>query len=327
MKKRIAETISIVELLEMFDTEEKAVEWFEELRWGGEQSEGREGRRVEPVCPHCGCFENISKPKSKKFTYWCGDCRANFTAKVGTVMEASNIPVRKWLIAMYLILTARKGVSSYQLSKEIGVTQKSAWFMLHRIREACKQGSWLLSEFVEADETYLGGHDRNRKHSKKINPGSGSKKDKVSIVGVRERETGRVKAKMVPDTKGDTLKEFVRENVEPGSTLYTDENRGYTHLGENYGGEYKHEKVRHSAKEFVNNMAHTNGIESVWAVLKRGFNGVYHNWTEKHCDRYVDEFAFRLNEGNCEIDTMDRIKSLCKGMDNKRLTYKKLIEE
>jgi len=113
----------------------------------------------------------------------------------------------------------------------------------------------LLSEYVEADETYLGGHDKNRKHSKKINPGSGSKKDKVSIVGVRERETGRVKAKRVPDTKGDTLKEFVRENVEPGSLLFTDENRGHTHLGDKYGGEYKHDRVRHSAKQFVNGMA------------------------------------------------------------------------
>ena len=169
---------------------------------------------------------------------------ANFTAKVGTVMESSKIPVRKWLVAMYYVLTARKGISSLQFSKEIGLTQKSAWFMLHRIREACKQGSWLLSEFVEADETYLGGVDRNRKHSKKINPGSGSKKDKVSIVGVRERKTGRVKAKMVPNTKGETLQKFVRENIIPGATLYTDENRGYTHLGENYGGEYNHERVR-----------------------------------------------------------------------------------
>ena len=311
--KRVAETISIVELLEMFSTEEKAVEWFENLRWGG-----------EPVCPHCGCFEKISVVKSKKYTYWCMDCRQHFTVRVGTVMESSKIPLRKWLVSIYYVLTARKGISSLQLSKEIGITQKSAWFMLHRIREACKQGDWKLTEQVEVDETYLGGLDKNRKHSKKQKPGSGSKKDKTAIIGMRERE-GRVKAMVIEDGKGETLKKVVRENIVPGTTLYTDENRGYVHLGDKYGGEYKHERVRHSAKEFVNGMAHTNGIESVWAVLKRGFNGVYHNWTQKHCQAYVDEFAFRLNEGNCEIDTMDRIKSLCKGMDNKRLTYKELV--
>ena len=169
----------------------------------------------------------------------------------------------------------------------------------------CEGNMEALRGEVEANEIYLGGVDRNRRHSKKINPGSGSKKDKVSIVGVRERETGRVKAQMVSDTKGKTLQNFVRENVEPGSLLYTDENRGYTHLSENYGGEYKHERVKHSAKEFVNGMAHTSGIESVWAVLKRGFNGVYHNWSKKHCRAYVNEFTFRLNEGNCEIDTKD----------------------
>ncbi len=309
MKKRIAETISIVELLDMFSTEEKAVEWFEGLRWGGRS-----------VCPHCGCFENISVAKSKKFTYWCGDCRQHFTARVGTVMEASKIPVRKWLVAIYYVLTARKGISSLQLSKEIGVTQKSAWFMLHRIREACKQGDWLLNECVEADEVYLGGKDKNRTHSKKRNPGSGSKKDKIAIIGMRERFAGRVKAKVIKDSKGDTLKKAVRENVRPGAILFTDEQKGYIGLTE-----YKHRSVKHSAKEFVNGMAHTNGIESVWAVLKRGFNGIYHNWTEKHCDRYVDEFTFRLNDGNCEIDTMDRIESLCKGMDHKKLTYKELI--
>ena len=309
MKKRVAETISIVELLDMFDTEEKAVEWFEELRWGG-----------EPVCPHCGCFENISVAKSKKFTYWCGDCRQHFTVKVGMVMESSKIPLRKWLVAIYYVLTARKGISSLQLSKEIGITQKSAWFMLHRIREACKQGDWLLNDFVEIDETYLGGKDKNRAHSKKKNPGKGSKMDKTAIIGMRERFAGRVKAHVIKDGKGDTLKEAVRENVRSGAVIYTDENKGYIGMPE-----YRHRSVKHSAKEFVNGMAHTNGIESVWAVLKRGFNGVYHNWTEKHCDRYVDEFAFRLNDGNCEIDTMDRIKSLCKGMDNKRLRYKELI--
>ena len=247
MAKRIAETIGVVGLLEMFSTEEKAVEWLENLRWG-----------EKAVCPHCGCFERVSVAKSKKFTYWCGDCRKHFTVRVGMVMESSKIPLRKWLVAIYYVLTARKGISSLQLSKEIGITQKSAWFMLHRIREACKQGNWKLTNEVEVDETYLGGLDKNRRHSKKQKPGSGSKKDKTAIIGMRERD-GRIKAMVIEDGKGDTLKKIVREYVESGSTLFTDENRGYIHLGDKYGGEYKHEKVRHSAKEFVNGMAHTNG--------------------------------------------------------------------
>lgn len=318
MKKRIAETISIVELLEMFSTEEKAVEWFENLRWGNAPLTAS-GRKAIAVCSHCGCFENISVAKSKKFTYWCGDCRSHFTVKIGMVMESSKIPLRKWLVAIYYVLTARKGISSLQLSKEIGITQKSAWFMLQRIREACKQGDWMLNECVEVDEVYLGGKSRSNKNK---NPGSGSKEGKTAVIGMRERFAGRVKAHVIKDGKGNTLKEAVRESVRPGAVLYTDENRGYIGMPE-----YKHRSVKHSAKEFVNGMAHTNGIESVWAVLKRGFNGTYHNWTEKHCDRYVDEFAFRLNDGNCEIDTMDRIKSLCKGMDGRRITYKELTSE
>ena len=143
--------------------------------------------------------------------------------------------------------------------------------------------------------------------------------DKTAIIGMRERE-GRVRAMPIEDGKGDTLKKAVRENVEPGSTIYTDENIGYVYLD----GEYEHKRVKHSAKEFVNGMAHTNGIESVWAVLKRGFNGVYHNWSKKHCRAYVDEFTFRLNEGNCEIDTEDRLASLFRAMAGKKITYAEL---
>ena len=311
--KRVAKTVGLFDLMEKYSTDTKARKYFENLRWG-----------KTPVCIRCGGFQKITKQKKKPGRYWCGDCRSYFTAFTDTPLEYAKVKPRQWIMAAYLLMTARKGVSSLQLSKELSVSQPTAWYILHRLRLACEGNMEALRGAVEADETYLGGVDRNRKHSKKINPGSGSKKDKVSIVGVRERETGRVKAQMVSDTKGETLRNFVTENVIPGATLYTDENRGYTHLGEQYGGEYKHERVKHSAKEFVNGMAHTNGIESVWAVLKRGFNGVYHNWSKKHIHAYVNEFTFRLNEGNCEIDTEERLDSLFKSMVGKTITYKEL---
>ena len=310
--KRKAKTIGIIELSQKYSTDDEARKYFEELRWG-----------KEPVCIRCGCFEKITKQKKHPGRYWCGDCRSYFTAFTDTPFEYGKVSPRLWILAAYILMTARKGVSSYQLSKELSVSQPTAWYMLHRLRLAAKQKMEALKGEVEVDETYLGGIEKNRHKNKKQKPGGGAG-GKTAIIGMRER-TGKVKAMVIEDGKGDTLKKFVRENIIPGSTLYTDENRGYVHLGDKYGGEYKHKRVKHSAKEFVNEMAHTNGIESVWAVLKRGFNGVYHNWSKKHCHAYVDEFTFRLNEGNCEIDTEDRLESLFNAMVGKKITFKKLI--
>jgi len=246
MKKRIANTLSIAEILKMFSTKTKTVRWLEKVRWGG-----------TPVCPHCGGIENIRPQKSKKFTYWHKDCRKHFTVKTGSVMHASNIKVRQWAVAMYYILTARKGISSLQLSKELDITQKSAWFMLQRIREACGTGEFKISNVVEVDECYIGGLDKNRHENKKAKKGRGPV-GKQAVVGMRERDTGKVKAKPVSDTTKTTLHGLIHENVEEGSTVYTDEARAYLGLQG-----YEHESVNHSAKEFVNGMAHTNGIESV----------------------------------------------------------------
>ena len=219
---------------------------------------------------------------------------------------------------MYYVLTARKGISAMQLSKELSVTYKTAWFMLHRIREACSKGDFKLSKVVEVDETYIGGKEDNKHASKKLKAGRGAV-GKTAVLGMRERG-GKVKAKPVSDTTKPTLQGAIHESVEEGATVYTDDHRAYLGLQG-----YDHESVNHSAKEFVNGMAHTNGIESVWAVLKRGYNGTYHNWSKKHCHRYVNEFAFRLNEGNCEIDTIDRMESLGIGMGGHTLSYKRLI--
>lgn len=306
MLKQKARTLSIYQVMNQYPDEESVIKYFQGLRWGS-----------DVTCVKCGCCSKITA--QKKFgDYWCGECRSYFNVFTNTPMERSKVDARKWLYASYTLLTSRKGVSSLQLSKEIGVQQKTAWYMLHRLRLACGDAMEALSGVVEVDETYLGGLEKNKHNHKKIKAGRGTV-GKQAIIGAKERN-GRVHAQVIDTTDGETLKEYVMDNVEMGSTVYTDEHKGYGGLDRSY----KHGTVKHSAKEYVNGMAHTNGIESVWAVLKRGYNGVYHNWSKKHCQQYVNEFTFRLNEGNVSIDTQDRLDSLFRKMSGKLLTYKEL---
>ncbi len=298
-------TISAYEFFREFPDEQAAIERVERIRWDG-----------AVTCPFCAS-ERTTRLKDYQY-HLCKDCRKKFTVRTGTIFERSHIPLDKWLYGMYILQTARKGVSSLQLSKELGITQKSTWFMLHRLREACDVEVDIMAGPVEADETYFGGKEGNKHEAKKLNAGRGAV-GKVAVAGVKDRTTGQVKAKVVEHVDAPTLQGFVHGATEPTATVYTDEARAYEGLRR------PHAVVKHSVKEFVNEMAHTNGIESVWAVMKRGYNGVYHHWSAKHLKRYVNEFTFRLGKGNVRRTTMQRLDSLVRGAMGKRLTYEKLI--
>ncbi|QXX73884.1 IS1595 family transposase [Methylovirgula sp. HY1] len=299
-------TISTFELFAMFPDQETARVYLEGRLWPN-----------GPRCPVCASGERITA--RNEGYYRCNACKEDFTVRTGTIFERSHVPLHKWIYAMYLLVTARKGISSMQLAKEIGITQKSAWFVLHRLREACGPKLEKLRGIIEIDETYIGGLEENKHESKKLKAGRGAV-GKTAVLGMRERG-GRVVAGTVDEVTMHTIKSAIAKYVEPGSTIHTDDSRVYNDLPE-----FEHEAVNHSAGEYVRDDVTTNGIESVFAVLKRGLVGVYHHASPKHLERYVDEFAFRLNEGNVKNHTMTRLESFVDGTAGKRLTYKGLIQ-
>lgn len=299
-------TISTFELFQLFPDQESARVYLESRLWNN-----------GVVCPHCGCLENITTRKNG--FYRCNNCKKDFTVRTGTIFERSHVPLHKWLYAMYLLVTARKGISSLQLSKEIGITQKSAWFVLHRLREACQDDTTILNGIIEIDEAYIGGKEAAKHKSKKLNAGRGAV-GKTAVLGLRERG-GRTIAMPIPDVNAENLHNTIYDRVTVGSSLHTDEAAAYNGLE---GLFFTHSTINHSDGEYTKDGVTTNGIESVWAVLKRGIHGVYHQVSEKHLGRYVNEFAFRLNDGNVKRHTLQRLDSFVDATSRKRLTYERL---
>ena len=306
--------ISLPEFFRRFPDDEAAEAWVEKVRW----SSGL-------ACVHCGSLR-VSRVKSRKpMPLRCKDCRRHFSVKYGTIMQGSPLGVQTWLLAVYLLTTGLKGTSSLKLRRDLGVSQKTAWFLAHRIRKAMERDGGMFAGPVEADETFIGGLEKNRHKHKKLRVGTGAS-GKAIVFGVKDRATGRIAAKVLEDRTIPTLNAAVAEVTAPGASVFTDEWRGYLHL-ERAG--FHHESVSHGwergVAKWVDGMAHTNGLESVWAVPKRGYHGTYHQMSFEHLDRYIAEFQCRHNER--PRDTIDQMADLVRHMEGRLLPYKDLIAD
>lgn len=289
---------NLIEMMEKFNSEERCREYIEALRWPS-----------GPCCTRCGSV-SVSKI-FKRHQYDCNDCRYQFSGMAGTVFHDTHLPLTKWFLAVYLMCESKKGMSANQISRTLGIGYKAAWYLCHRIREAMKSDtSEKLKGIIEADETFVGG--RFDKRRKRVSH------EKPCVVGVIQRG-GNVRAKKIPSRGGRAIAAFINESVEKGSKLMTDEYAPYKKIGK----DYEHNSVTHSKLQYVEGMTHTNSIENFWSLFKRGVVGQFHKISEKHLDRYLDEFTYRFNGRNEDALFQTTIKNLVNG---KTLTFEKLTK-
>ncbi len=307
----IPEFKSIFDLLKAFPTEQSCIDHLEKLQWNG-----------NVVSP----FDASSKVYNCKGNrYKCKNTGKYFNVRTGTIFDNTKIPLQKWFLALYVFSSHKKGISSHQLAKDISVTQKSAWFLLHRLRYAFDHPNFKNevggdSGIVEIDEAGIGGQSYYKHSNKKLKNEDGATiSTKTPVVGMRQRG-GNVKAVVVKDRTMESLLPVVYENVKPNTVIMTDELQAYQHLKK----DFEHHSVNHSAKQFVNGMAHTNGIENFWSHLKRGIDGIYHWVSKPHLQSYIDEFTLRFNTR--DFNTQGRFDLILSGIAGKKLTYDKLIK-
>jgi transposase-like protein len=270
--------MNIPQLYKQFPTQQDCIKHLELVRWNN-----------EPTCPYCNSKNQSPLPKENR--YHCNTCNTSFSVTVGTIFHKTKIDLQKWFLAISLVLNAKKGYSARQLGRDLNVTKDTAWRIFMQIRKSLVEQKELMTGIVEADETYIGGKNKNRHADKKTKGGQGrGGEDKTPVIGLLQRD-GKVIAKKAKDTSGKTLKGFINDNVEQGSTLSTDEWTGYRGLS----AKFNHLIVAHGKGQYVSGQAHTNTLEGFWSLFKRGIVGQYHQVSEKYLDKYVDEFCFRYN--------------------------------
>lgn len=305
--KKLNDFENIIDLINYFSTKEKSLDYLKNCRW-------KDGK----YCPHCKHNKVYEFKDNRRFR--CAKCLKHFTATVGTIFEKSPIPLQKWYVAIYFVGCHKKGISSYQLAKNISVTQATAWFMLHRIRQTFKQSQDKLSGVIQIDETFVGGKNKNRHiHKKVVQRGDKTFKDKAMVVGFLD-DKEKVRLRVMPKCAYEGLPNLVRDTVHNGSIIVTDEWKTYIQLGT----EYEHQACNHKRKKFVSDEGFTtNGIENIFMMVKKTIIGNYHNVSHKHLSKFVDEVAFRYNTRN--VSEGEKVNLMMSNLDN-RLTYKKLIQ-
>ena len=296
--------MSIVECFQRFPDDDACRGYIERERWG-----------ASPVCPNCGDAHVYRIAGAMGFK--CAGCKNRFGVRTGTTMEGSHLPLKKWLLAIYILTTARKGISSVQLAKELSVTQKTAWFLEHRIRAACAGGGSPLSGEVEADESFFGGKAKHMHADKRAQLTGHGGVDKAPVMALVQRG-GPVYAFPIPDTSPETAQAAIRKHVAPGSTVYTDDLPACPNLPG-----YGHQSVRHSAGQYVHGRASTIGVESFWALLKRAYIGTHHWWSVKHLHRYVAEYVYRHNTR--PLSGLEAIGAVIRHGEGATLSYAGLI--